>query len=142
MLYKNKKTPDQIKVLDRPHYPRLQIVHIIVSIMYDESYTALIFCLLFLPICIHLQELVCNKWSKRCPKKIPLKNERVDHTFKEVSEKDLEIERMVANMRAMGLGGMSMYNREDMDDMTPEDFAADEYGGDDAYGGGAGMGDL
>lgn len=82
---------------------------------------------------------MCNKWSKRCPKKIPLKKERQDHAFKTVTEKELEMEKMMANMKAMGMGGMSMYSREDMEDMSPEDIA-DEYGG--GYGGDDGYGDM
>ncbi len=44
------------------------------------------------------------------------------------------MEKLMANMKAAGLGGMSMYNREDMEDMM-ENGEMDDYGD---FGGGMG----
>jgi hypothetical protein len=74
---------------------------------------------------------LCSKWTKRCNKKAkPIKTVRKDYPFKEVSDKELEMERMMAKMKEMGVGGMSMYNRDDMEDML-----ADGGYGDDVYSG-------
>ena len=60
------------------------------------------------------------------------------------------MEQMMAKMQAAGMGGMSMYNRDDMEEMMSNGGMGgmggegDPYGGDpygDPYGGGMGMGD-
>ena len=81
-----------------------------------------------------LVKKVCLDMSGRCPTKNTkaiqnaAKN-RVDYPFNEISEKDLEMERLMAQMQASGLGGgMNMYSREDLEDMDPEDMMGG-YGG-------------
>ena len=83
------------------------------------------------------QVTVCQKWSKRCPKKaIPAKFARIDHSFTPIKEKDLEMEQLMAKMKAAGMGGMSMYSKDDMEDLASSGgFGADMYG-DDPYGDG------
>lgn len=73
-------------------------------------------------------EKVCKKWSKRCPNKKTVSKKRIDYVFKPISDKDLEMEQLMAKMEAAGLGGMSMYNKDDMEEM-----AASGFGGEDAY---------
>ena len=74
------------------------------------------------------QDKLCNKLTKRCTRKDkPMKVARKDYPFKEVSEKELEMERMMAKMREMGMGGMSMYNRDDMDNMMADSGYGDDY---------------
>jgi hypothetical protein len=78
-----------------------------------------------------LQSKVCTKMTRRCRpkrKELPAKYVRVDEEFVAMSEKDLEMERLMANMRAMGMGG-SLYNRDDLGDMMgmdADDMGADE----------------
>eukprot|EP01039_Chlorochromonas_danica_P005508 gene5508-6065_t len=63
---------------------------------------------------------VCKEMSTRCskkPKALPTNFHRVDYPFEAISEKDLEMEKLMASMQAMGLGG-SMYNRDDMMNMA------------------------
>ena len=55
----------------------------------------------------------------------------------EISAKDLEMENLMAQMKASGMGGMSMYNREDMDEMAMNGYGPSD--GDDMYGGDSGM---
>lgn len=82
---------------------------------------------------------VCTKWSNRCSKskKSPKHSiDRVDYEFKEISEKDLEMEKLMAKMKASGMGGMSMYNRDDMESMMAGG-GMDPYGDEeDSYGDG------
>ena len=79
--------------------------------------------------------------TKRCPNKkyLDIKKKREDFPFIPISEKDLEMENMMAKMKESGMGGMSMYNRDDMEEM----MANGGYGGmggmnddndDDSYG--------
>jgi hypothetical protein len=68
--------------------------------------------------------------TRRCRpkrKELPAKYVRADEEFVAMSEKDLEMERLMANMRAMGMGG-SLYNRDDLGDMMGMD--ADDLGDD------------
>jgi hypothetical protein len=80
------------------------------------------------------QDQACKQWSTRCtkPVSVPSKYKRVDHPFTEMSEKDIEMEKVMASMKAQGLGG-SMYDRESMEQMMAN--------GEDPFGGG-GMGDM
>ena len=53
---------------------------------------------------------VCSKMSNRCPSKNTKASqaaakERHDYPFIEISEKDLEMERLMAQMQASGMGG-------------------------------------
>ena len=67
---------------------------------------------------------VCKKMTKRCakwPQGKPLSGKsglRTDHPFEAISEKDLEMEQLMAQMKASGLGGASMYSRDDMEAMA------------------------
>ena len=80
----------------------------------------------------------CQDMSSRCPIKNTkaiqnASKNRVDYPFNEISEKDLEMEKLMAQMKASGLGGgMNMYSREDIEDMDPEDMMGSMGG----YGGG------
>lgn len=65
-----------------------------------------------------LKSKVCREWSGRCSSKAkPISYERKDYPFEEISEKDLQMEQMMAQMKAAGLGGMNMYNKDDMENM-------------------------
>ena len=66
---------------------------------------------------------VCKKWTKACTKAnaaAVVKHERKDETFKEMDEKAKEMEDLMRKMNKMGMGGMSMYSRDDMDEMMEE----------------------
>lgn len=77
------------------------------------------------------QEATCNKMSRRCKKTKPLpaKFKREDEPFKALSEKDLELEKIMATMKANGMSG-SMYDAETMREMMERG----EYPGGDMYG--------
>ena len=81
----------------------------------------------------------CQDMSSRCPTKNTkaiqnASKNRVDYPFNEISEKDLEMEKLMAQMKASGLGGgMNMYSREDMEDMDPEDMMGGMGGYGDGY---------
>ena len=65
-----------------------------------------------------LKSKVCREWSGRCSSKAkPITYERTDLPFEEISEKDLQMEHMMAQMKAAGMGGMNMYNKDDMENM-------------------------
>mmetsp|Transcript_14798 Transcript_14798/g.22289 ORF Transcript_14798/g.22289 Transcript_14798/m.22289 type:complete len:267 (+) Transcript_14798:73-873(+) len=65
------------------------------------------------------KKTVCREWSNRCSKKAkPITFVREDEQFVEMSDKDLQMEQLMAQMNAAGMGGMSMYNRDDMEDMV------------------------
>ena len=91
-----------------------------------------------------LVEHVCKKMVSRCKKNVTYstaKYEREDEEFIAVSEKDMEMEKLMAQMQGMpGMEGqgLSMFNREDMDSMMDGygGYGDDEYG--DSYGGGMG----
>lgn len=90
--------------------------------------------------------------SKRCKtptKHMDIKSPRIDVPFKALTEKEIEMEAMMAKMKEMGLSS-TMYGREDMDDLMAmggmggmggdEDaFDEDMYGG--SMGGMGGFGD-
>ena len=80
-----------------------------------------------------LQKKVCSSLSNRCGKKPKTMNEkrnRKDYTFKPMEQKELDMEQMMANMEAMGMGGMSMHSRDEMMDMYGGgDMGMDPYGG-------------
>ncbi len=66
---------------------------------------------------------MCQSWTKRCrPRRKALANayKRVDEEFVPQSDKDIEMERMMENMRAMGMGG-SLYNKEELGEMMGMD---------------------
>mmetsp|Transcript_73995 Transcript_73995/g.145227 ORF Transcript_73995/g.145227 Transcript_73995/m.145227 type:complete len:245 (+) Transcript_73995:29-763(+) len=79
-----------------------------------------------------LKKIVCSQWTSRCrPRRKALSSsyKRVDEEFIAMSEKDIEMDRMMESMRAMGMGG-SLYSRDDLGDMMgmddegeDEDFA-------------------
>lgn len=93
-----------------------------------------------------IQSAVCLDWSSRCsPRRTPLANSynREDEIFEPLSEKDLEMEKLMASMAEMGLGGQ-MYNADSlrgmmggMDGDMDEDELEAMYS---QYGGGAGGG--
>jgi hypothetical protein len=65
------------------------------------------------------QEKICYKMTKRCgkfPESVSGNYKRKDFRFEAMEEKEYEMEKMLASMKAMGLGG-SMYNRDDMESM-------------------------
>jgi len=68
---------------------------------------------------------VCKSMSSRCKKVITLPKDytRQDQPFKAQSEKEIQMEKLMATMRESGVGG-SLYGREDMDDLM------EMYGGD------------
>lgn len=75
-----------------------------------------------------LQNTMCQKWTKQCkPRRKALANSynRVDEEFVAQSEKDIEMERMLENMKAMGMGG-SLYNKDDLGDLMGMDGYEDE----------------
>ncbi|KAJ1419347.1 hypothetical protein B484DRAFT_137288 [Ochromonadaceae sp. CCMP2298] len=82
-----------------------------------------------------LQDKVCKQWSSRCakPRRKPLANKykRADEEFAAQGEKELEMERMMANMAEMGMKS-DMYSREDM---MAQMAGMDGYGDEDGYGG-------
>lgn len=83
------------------------------------------------------QDTVCKKLSKRCKKikALPSKFSREDQPFTALSEKDLELEKIMAKMKANGMSG-SMYDAETMRQMMErgEYPGADMYGDMDPYG--------
>lgn len=65
-----------------------------------------------------LKSKVCKEWSGRCSSKSkPINFDRTDLPFEEISAKDLEMEQLMATMKAAGMGGMNMYNKDDMEGM-------------------------
>jgi|APCry1669189241_1035207.scaffolds.fasta_scaffold180361_2 hypothetical protein len=56
--------------------------------------------------------------SGRCKKVLSLPKDysRQDYPFQAQSEKDIQMEKLMATMRESGVGG-SLYGREDMDDL-------------------------
>jgi len=85
---------------------------------------------------------VCTKMTKRCspgPKRMSPKRSRKDYPFLLISEKDLEMEQLMATMEASGVGGVSMMGRDEMDQMAGG-YGGDPYG--DPYGGMGGMGGM
>lgn len=67
-----------------------------------------------------LVDKVCKSMTSRCAKSKSFSAkvyERQDEEFEPVTEKDLEMERLMASMEGMGMGGMSMYGKDDLEDM-------------------------
>lgn len=62
---------------------------------------------------------VCNKWSDVCKQKKmkPVRANRKDFPWEEKSEKDLQMDDLMASMKQAGLGG-TLYNRDDLDSMV------------------------
>ena len=49
------------------------------------------------------QKLVCKEWAGRCGKKDrPITFDRVDQSFQAMSEKDLQMEQLMASMKEAG----------------------------------------
>ena len=94
-----------------------------------------------------MQDKLCKKWTSRCKprrKSLPSSYKRIDEAFEVVSEKDLEMERLMASMEGMGMGA-SMYSPDDLPGMMggggeEDDGYSDPYGGGpgDPYAGGMG----
>ena len=59
----------------------------------------------------------CAEWSEQCGvKRKPLKKPRKkDYTFRQKTDEEIQMEELMASMEASGMGGMSMYNRDDME---------------------------
>lgn len=86
-----------------------------------------------------LKSKVCREWSGRCSSKAkPINYQREEIPFEEISEKDLQMEQMMAQMKAAGMGGMSMYNKDDMEGMMANGGMPGMGGDYDDYGGGYG----
>jgi len=71
---------------------------------------------------------LCRKMSKRCTVERVLAPGyvRSDEPFTEMSEKDLQMERLQREMALAGMGGSRMYDRDDIDSMQGE--LLDAYG--------------
>jgi hypothetical protein len=92
-----------------------------------------------------LKSKVCREWSGRCSSKAkPINYDRTDIPFEEISEKDLQMEQMMAQMKAAGMGGMNMYNKDDMEGMMANGGMPGGMGGGDYddYGDMGGMGGM
>lgn len=95
-----------------------------------------------------MKDKVCSKWTNRCrtrrkylpDSKSKDKYDRVDYPFVPKDEKELEMEKMMASMREMGLGG-SMMKGSDYAGMMGGDPYGDE-DEDDSYAGMGGMGGM
>ncbi len=87
---------------------------------------------------------MCNKWSRSCNKQtnnLPLSFTRVDQTFIPMSEKEEQMEDMMAMMKSMGMGA-SMMNRDDMMARMGDEDEEEGGAGDDLETiGGTGFGD-
>jgi hypothetical protein len=78
------------------------------------------------------------------PTPIPGSYKRKDYPFQALSEKDYEMEKLMASMKSMGMGG-SMYNRDNMEEMMDQykdQMGGDEDGYGDMMGGMGGMGGM
>eukprot|EP01031_Cornospumella_fuschlensis_P024734 gene24733-29886_t len=64
------------------------------------------------------EKKICKEFTPRCkkPKVVPDSYIRHDLPFTPMSEKEYEMEKMLENMKSMGMGG-TMYNRDDMMNM-------------------------
>lgn len=72
-----------------------------------------------------MKNKVCSSMTSRCTKpKRPLTKKVLDEQFTGMSEKDMEMERIMAEMQASGIGG-SMYGRDDIAKMAEMD--GDDY---------------
>lgn len=73
----------------------------------------------FLDIFIFSKEKICRKLTKRCgefPPAVSGNYKRKNYPFNAIPEKELEMEKLMASMKEMGMGG-SMYNRDDLESM-------------------------
>jgi hypothetical protein len=68
-----------------------------------------------------LQKWACKTWSGVCNKgktpKVPETYERDDEVFKPKSKADVEMDALMAQLNAAGMGGMSVFNREEIGEM-------------------------
>ena len=89
-----------------------------------------------------LENVVCKTWTNRCNKKPGKISNRVDYEFTVISERDAQIQELLATMEEQGMGGMNMMDRDSMLDQLDGDEYGDMYG--DMFGGmdnmGMGMG--
>eukprot|EP00658_Telonema_sp_P-2_P010310 TRINITY_DN13887_c0_g1_i3.p1 TRINITY_DN13887_c0_g1~~TRINITY_DN13887_c0_g1_i3.p1 ORF type:complete len:254 (-),score=61.72 TRINITY_DN13887_c0_g1_i3:256-1017(-) len=69
-----------------------------------------------------LRESLCREWSGVCPQKKRAVVRKVDEKFKPKTEKEIELDEMMAKMEAMGMGGTMMST----DDLTPDGEAPDD----------------
>ena len=77
-----------------------------------------------------LQDKACRKLTKRCKngvKNAPIKNKskRVDFPFNIITEREMEMEKMLANMKASGTGG-TLLSTAEMQDMNRGDEEDDD----------------
>jgi hypothetical protein len=72
------------------------------------------------------QSKVCTKMTGRCKKTsfVPKDYKRVDESFETLTEKELEMERLMAKMEGSGVGG-NVYSRDDMMDMYDKENFVD-----------------
>jgi hypothetical protein len=82
------------------------------------------------------RQRLCEKMTPRCRQNKAYAAEsyaREDEVFEEMSEKDLQMERLMAQMTASGMGGVSAYGKDDLDALAEQ--MADGYGDEgDPYG--------
>jgi hypothetical protein len=79
-----------------------------------------------------LKEKTCKQWSKRCkkirkPVSTSKSKKRKNYEFEYMTDKDLQMEQLMAEMKNSGLGGMNMMGKDDMKDKM------DEYGDEDDH---------
>ena len=82
-------------------------------------------------LCHNDDESALNACSKKPP---PLKKDRPKGpSFEAVDKKEIDMQRMMKQMEAMGMGGMQMYGRDDMAEMVSDydDDMAEAMGGGD-----------
>jgi len=77
-----------------------------------------------------LESKLCTEWTNACTKKSPKKSfnpETAAEVFNPKSQKDIEMEEMMAKMKGMGgMGGMSMFNADDIAGMSDEPGSNDD----------------
>jgi len=82
-----------------------------------------------------LASKVCRQWTQACRKgdrpPLPPAFSRTDEKWKEADEKAQEAMRMMRTSKKAGMGGMSMYSRDDLDELMAGDdmeALAEEFG--------------
>ena len=73
----------------------------------------------------------------RAPPPMP-KDRQKGPAFEATDKKEIDMQRMMKQMEAMGMGGMQMYGRDDMAEMVSDyddDFAASAAAGGEGFGG-------